>query len=254
MLKLSAVFLLATCLTTTAEARTKYQLKPQPSEAQRVQWKNGVQYVDDAKPKTVVRIANMHDMLPDDQSTFRVYVLNSSDTPITFGPDNVTIEQSADRDKIVAMLSSDELEGRARRDMKRRNALAAIGNAFSMQAANGYTTGSVSYSGMVNGQIYHGTGSYSEYNPALAYQQQRVVQAQASINAQMLQERQSGQRLSLNQLMKTTTVEPGQTFGGTVAFDAPSSFKRIEDKTPITVVIRIGEEEHRILALVSRIP
>jgi hypothetical protein len=250
MNKVFLAVLLSLGFASQAEAKTQYKIQPQASDEQPVHWQNGIQSVDDVKPNSVVRLISVQDELPDKQSTFRIIVLNRSDQAITFGPENVSIEYADG--EVVAMATHEELEGKLRRDIKRRQALAALGAAFSAGSANGYTTGSVDYSGTTNyGTNFSGSGSYSTYDPALALQQQRAVQAQAAATSQAIQARQLSGAQALQSLVRTSTIQPGETFGGIVAYVAPKSFKRMSDTDLITIVIKLDDEEHRISAQVS---
>jgi hypothetical protein len=237
-------------LASQAEAKSRYQIQAQASGEQIENWQNGIQYVDNAMPDSVVRIVSVQDELPDKQSTFRVVVLNRSDEAIVFGPENVTIEYGDGEH--VAMATYDELEGKLRRDIKRRQALAALGGALSAGSANGYTTGSVDYSGTTNyGTQFRGSGTYSTYDPALARQQQQEVQAQSAATNQAIQARQLTGGQALQSLVRTSSIQPGEVFGGILAYAAPKSFKRLPASSKITIVIKLGDEEHRVLALVS---
>ena len=213
-----------------------------------MRWQNGIQNVDAIKSHSVVTVVSILDALPDKQSTFRVFVLNKGDTPITFGPEDVTIEYGDG--KHVTMTTREDLEGRLRRDIKRRQALAVLGGAFSAQAANGYTTGSFSGTTNYGEQV---SGSYSGYDAALAQKQQQEVRKQSEVVNRAIQTRQLIGGQALESMLQRSTVEPGISFGGIVAYDAPSSFKRLEKSGQIVIVVNVGGEEHRIRAKVSQV-
>jgi hypothetical protein len=172
----TAVLAIALCLGITADAygKAQYRLEIHSVNGQTEIWQNGMQFVEDVKLGSTVAVVSSQDPLPDKQSTFRIFVLNSSDAPVTFGPENITIEYS--KGKIVQMATYEELVGKLRRDIKRRKALAVLGGAFSAQGADGYTSGSFNYSGTnANGGRVSGSGTYSGYDPALAQQQQKAA-------------------------------------------------------------------------------
>lgn len=244
------VLAIAVCLSTASqvEAKTSYQIQLQPSDGQTANWQDGVQYVDDTKLASIVRVVSIQDALPDKQSTFRVFVLNNSDKPITFGPENIAIEYG-DGER-VAMATHEELEGKLRRDIKRREALAVLGGAFSAQGANGYTTGSFSGTTSYGGHV---SGTYSGYDSALARQQQQAAQEQSAAVNRAIQTRQLSGTQALDGMIQRSTVEPGVSFGGIVAYDAPSSFKRLTKSGLVVIVVNVAGEEHRIAAKVSQV-
>jgi hypothetical protein len=251
MSKLFLVIVLILGFSAQAEGKEQYKIQVQESTEQAVNWQNGVHYIDNLKPNTVVRFISVQDKLPDKQSTFRVVVLNRSENPLVFGPENVSIEYGDGLS--IAMATYDELEGRLRRDIKRRQALAALGSALSAQSADGQTTGSVNYRGTTNyGTQFSGTGTYSSYDPALARQQQEALQAQSAATNQAIQARQLTGTQALQSLVRTSTIQPGETYGGILAYAAPKSSKRLPDSGKITIVIKLGDEEHRILGLISK--
>lgn len=244
------ILAVAVCLSMASqvEAKASYQTKFEPSTVQPVHWQNGVQIVDDIQSTSVVRVVSIADALPDNQSTFRIFVLNKSESPVTFGPESIVIEYGEGHR--LTLVSKDELEGRLRRDIKRRQALAVLSGAFSAQAANGYTTGSFSGTTAYGDQV---SGSYSAYDPVLARQQQQAVQEQAAAMDRAIQTRQLSGSQALATMIQTSTVQPGETYGGIVAYDAPSSFKRLAKSGVITIVVNVGNEEHRIAAKVTQV-
>lgn len=233
-------------LSAEGAAKTPYQLKAQANDKSAEKWLNGNQYVDNAMTHSIARIVSIRDILPDKQSTFRVYIKNNSSLPISFGPDNIRI--SFPDGKLISMIPYEELEGRLRRDIKRRNFFAAMGGALSAGSANGYTSGTFGYSGATStGTQFNGMGMYSGYDPALAQQQQQAAQRQnASTNA-AIRAREASGAAALGGLIRKSTVGPGEGFGGIVAYEIPASIKRPTD-APVSVIIQVGSEEHRLSA------
>src|SRR5690606_26008590 len=114
---------------------------------------------------TNVIIATRSLELPGRPANFTVVVRNKSTEPINFGPEDVHIElASGERLNTVDPIV---IEGKLRRDIKRRKALAALGAAFSAQGANGQTSGTFNYSGTTtSGGYVSGSGTYSGYDPS----------------------------------------------------------------------------------------
>jgi len=229
-----------------AQAKSSYQIKAIPSEENPENWLNGVQYIDNLMTNSIVRIVSVRDNLPDKQSTFRVYIKNKSQNPIVFGPDNIRI--SFPDGNQISMIPYEELEGRLRRDIKRRNFFAAMGGALSAGDADGYTSGTFSYSGMSSsGTLYSGSGMYSGYEPALAQQQQQAAQRQQDATSAAIRARETSGASALAGLIRKSTVEPGKGFGGIVAYEIPASIKKMTD-APVSIIVQVGNEEHKILA------
>ncbi|WP_298289786.1 hypothetical protein [Novosphingobium sp.] len=236
-----------------AQAKDQYHFKLIPQDGQELTWTRGVASIDNPASTSMVRLIDSRDKLPDDQTTFRVTILNTGDEPVEVASESIWIEDSAGNR--VAMLSHEELEGRHRRDIKRRQALAALGGALSAGSANGYTSGSFNYSGTTsNGRFFNGFGTYSAYDPNLAMQQkqQAAAQNQATFNA--IQVRQLGGVEALNGMLRQTTLQPGEITSGIVAFDPPRNLRKKADSESVTVVVRIGATDHRFQAMLIELP
>lgn len=235
-----------------ASAKDRFQLIFVQQSDQESGWLNGAQFIDDGDSTSTVRLVNVHDQLPDKQSTFRVIVLNSGDEPVTIGHDDVWIEYG--EGEHVTMESFEELQGRFRRDIKRRQALAAFSGALSAGAANGHTSGTFDFSGSTAyGTQYNGTGTYTAYDPALARQQQTQAREQADATIRSIETRELRGLDALNGLMRKTSIQPGQVHSSVVAFDPPRSLRKLPEGATITVVVKVGAEVHRITALLNEL-
>lgn len=236
-----------------ANAKDQYFFKFLPTDGQNLTWTRGVPSIDDPNPNSIVRLVDSRDQLPDDQTTFRVTILNTGAEPFDVIPDNIWIEDPEGHR--VAMLSHEELEGRHRRDIKRRQALAALGAALSAGSANGYTSGSFNYSGTTsNGTFFNGFGTYSAYDPNLALRQQQVAAAQNQATFNAIQVRQLGGIEALNGMLRQTTLRPGEITSGVVAFDPPRNLRKIAGKDKITIIVRTGKDDHRFQAILNELP
>ncbi|MGN6498827.1 MAG: hypothetical protein ACTHKM_01605 [Tsuneonella sp.] len=231
---------------TSAYAREALAVEFLPSSDQTIDWQDGIQIITEFTDHSMVKAANVRDSLPGKQTTFRVVV--ASDEAIIFGPEDIWLEYG--NSQRLAAVPYDELAGRLRRDIKRRQALAALGGAMSAGSANGYTSGSVAYSGTTsNGTMYSGTGTYSGYDPALAQQQRSAANAQANATARAIQTRQLQGAQALEGMLKRTTAKPLQMVGGIVAVDPPRDLK---PGSEVTIVIRVGDQERRLKAKLSK--
>lgn len=231
----------------TAQAKDNYGVVPQAGEGQTIRWIDGFKVIQDSQPLTTAMIANRTLELPGRPITFVVVVTNNGTEPINFGPDNVRIElASGDR---ISTIDPAIIEGKLRRDIKRRKALAALSAAFSAQGATGQTSGNFSYSGTAsNGGYVSGTGTYSGYDPLAAQQQQQAARAQAAgVNRAIDARKQDGEE-SLSWMVRRNTIETGQSLGGVVAIEALPLSKRAPVLEKATVIITVGTEEHRFAA------
>jgi hypothetical protein len=253
VLLLVSLAILSSAASTAAHAKDQFHFKFMPQEGQELTWKRGVASVDNEAPEAVVRVIDSMDELPDDQTTFRVTILNTGEEQVEVSAENIWIEDaSANR---ILMLDHEELAGRHRRDIKRRQALAIFGNAMSAGSANGYTAGSFNYNGTnSSGGYFNGFGTYSAYDPNLAAQQrqQAAAQNQATFNA--IQIRQLGGIEALNGMLRQTTLQPGEITSGIVAFDLPRNLRKIAEKEPVSIVVKIGSTEHRFKANLIELP
>ena len=244
---------MAATASSAAQAKDRFHFNFAPQEGQELNWKRGVAAVDSNGSKAIVRVIDSRDELPDDQTTFRVTVLNTGEEPVEVSAENIWIEDAAANR--ISTLDHEELAGRHRRDIKRRQALAIFGNAMSAGSANGYSTGSFNYNGTTSqGGYFSGFGTYTAYDPNLAAQQrqQAAEQNQATLNA--IQIRQLGGIEALNGMLRQTTLRPGEITSGVVAFDVPRSLRKSVEKDPISIVVKIDDDEHRFKAKLIEIP
>lgn len=247
-----SVFLAMACAvaSTAVHAKDQFYLKLIPQDGQALTWHRGVASIDNPAQNSVVRVIDSRDHLPDNQTTFRVTILNTGANSVDVAPENIWIEYSAR--KRIELLSYEELEGRHRRDIKRRQVLAALGAAGS---ANGDTTRSFNYNGMTSdGTLFSGFGTYSVHDPNLAMQQsqQATAQNQATFNA--IQVRQLAGEEALNGLLRQTTVRPGEITSGIVAFDPPRDLRKNADSETFTIVVKIGNINHKFRAMLIARP
>lgn len=238
------VALVASCvLASPGIAKDRYTLQPTATESQPVVWNAGVQQTDDIQPTSVVRIVSVADELPGKPSSFQLFFLNLSDKPVVIGPEDVSLVLPDG--KAVTTIAPKDLEAKLRRDIKRRQALATLGGAFSAAGATGETSGSVQYSGMTSdGRLYSGTGTYTAYDPALEEQQVRAAQAQSQRTSDAIEARRVLGSRALSGLMRRASVAPGEVTGGIIAFEAPKSLEKMSEKGLLKIIVRSGDILH----------
>lgn len=232
-------------------ARDRYTLHFQETPEQTIVWQNGIQVIHSELENSSILLSAVNDQLPDDQSTFRIVVLNNNNSSIHFGPEDIWFEIL--EDIRLTMADPQDLEGRHRRDLDRRRALAAFSGAFA--PATGQRSGTTTFHGSTsNGTTFTGSGTYSTYDPNLAQKQREQAADQTANMMQSLQVRQLNGEQSLNNLLRRNSIQPQQIVAGTVAYDPTRSFRRMSESSPIVIVVQLEGEEHRITANVSRLP
>jgi hypothetical protein len=231
---------------TPSLGKERVRIEFSASPEQTTTWRQGVQIVSQVADRTQIELSSDGGSLPDKQITFRVSIVPNGG--LTFGPEDVWIEYG--KGKRTTALSYEELAGRLRRDLKRRAAIAALGEAMSAGSANGYTTGSVSVDGTTSdGRRFSGSGNYSTYDPELARQQQNEVEAQSRATERKIDELRLKGEAALSRMLRRTTVKPFETISGIVAFDPPRDLRPASD---MTIVVRLGDQEYRTKALVKK--
>lgn len=206
---------------------------------------NGIAAVDDSMPKSTVRVVQPDDDLKK-RSSLQILVMNQSDKPFNFGPENVTATLADGTP--VGIITYDQLM----HEEKKRETWRAI--AAGLAAMNsGHSYGTANYSGSTFGSVggtgyssfSSGTVTASTYDPgAAAIQNQIIFDRLASTN--------SASREALQANIRTTTVDPQQMFGGTVMFELPKEARASKTDVPITFVVTIDGEQHRFAAVLKR--
>jgi len=243
MKKLFIVIATSTALYASPAAARGTYLRIAPSETQPSRMEEGRRHTDDIGAAAVVRFvaprpANRK------RAAFAIFVLNKSDRGIDVGPEIVTA--TLDDGTPVKILTHADMM----REQRRREWWQNFGQAMSaMSAANsGYRSGTATYSGYGHGSIgttpYHsstmGTVTYQGYDPAA----QAAAMAENRRRANDLALSQAAARAGIDSFLQTTTVDPGQVYGGLIAFDIPKS-ARGSKVVPVTFTVAAGGEIHR---------
>lgn len=185
-----------------------------------------------------------------ERPVFVLLVVNTSDAPITIGPENIT---ATTNERPLEIISSEQLEREARREAFWINFGAGLqAAANSMNAANaGYTTTTGSYGGTVNaysgGQSAYGTysGTYvgTQYNAAAANQAQLAANAQ---NSQIFANAQSQANAVLansqDGALHRQTIMPGGEYM------TPVTIERLpRDAGQVNLRVTIGADVHEFV-------
>lgn len=253
----AALFSLTFCNTPATAA--EYVLDVAAKAEQSSRFEDGREAVDDATPTSSVRILEPRQQTPK-QGGFRVYVVNNSGKPFNFGPESITVKMQ-DGTSIAMLTYQDLLKQEKRREAWQALAVGLAAAGRNIQASQaGYSYGSATYSGNTYGSLgstpytanSYGTATYSGYNAGAAYAAQSVANEQNQRDLQAMQLGQAARREDLAQIMKMTTVDHGQAFGGIVQYMIPSTVRSSKAPVPITIEVRTGEEVHTFQATLTK--
>ena len=235
--------------TANEAAASNYVLNVIAEPSQVSSYDNGTENIDDVQPNTIVRLIEPREAT-DRHGTFAVLALNRGTIPVNFGPENVVLRMP-DGSR-VAMLDYNELMHR----QKKREGWQRFGMALAAgsrgAANNGYSSGTVNYSGQTNGTYGStpysarttGTATYSGYDAGAANAAQSQANEQTRREVETMRAKQQQARNEIQNLMQTTTVAPQRISGGGVQFDMPKSIKSSKSSVPITIEVTVGDEKH----------
>jgi hypothetical protein len=241
-------YILAACaafIAFTPASAAKFSMSLQPSVQQSSRMQNGIAAVDDSTSGSSVRLIQPEGDLKK-RGTLRVLLMNQSAKAFDFGSENVS-GHLADGTPI-AIIPYEQLarEERSRERWRAFGAALASMNSGRYSATANYngssfgSIGSTSYSGFSSG-----TATVSGYDPtAAAIENRRIFDNVASANAVS--------REALQANIRTTTVDPQQTFGGSVTFELPKSVQQAASDVPATFVVTISGEQHIFNVLLRR--
>jgi hypothetical protein len=243
--------------TSAGAAKFTMQLNAGPQQISRMQ--RGVAAVDDSTLASSVRLIQAEGDVRK-RSEIQLLVMNQGDKPFNFGPENVTAKL-ADGTPIAIITYEQLVHEEKRRQMWMAIAagLSAAGN--SMAAANsGYYSGTAAYSGSTFGSFgstpysanTFGTATYSGYNAAQAQAAQAAANAQNQANFDRMAQQNASNMRAIRAYMRTTTVDPGQMFGGAITFELPKPAQQAKADVPMTFVVTINGDEHRFDVLLKR--
>jgi hypothetical protein len=155
---------------------------------------------------------------------------------------------------------NDLLKQQERREAWQAFAVGLTAAGRSLQASQaGYSYGSGIYSGSSYGTIgstpfsssNFGSASYSSYNAAAAMAAQSIADEQNRRDVLEMSLIHAAQRSELEQYMKTTTIDPGQSFGGFVQYRIPRIVRSSKAPVAISIEVRTGDETHIFPATLS---
>lgn len=190
----------------------------------------GVQAADERTPATLVRVvAPGNDV--DQRGTVRVLVMNFSDKPFTFGPDDVTVKLGDGT--VFRPTSVDAMEnGRllVERESRRAAAVDIINrNNFASSSSDGPDAGAAENGGNAaspaGGQSARGAGQDLRSDSDL-------LPGAETMNA-------------IYQILIPLEVAPQKAWGGYYVFDVPKDVQKRKLDQPLSITVRTGPEVHR---------
>jgi hypothetical protein len=194
--------------------------------------------------------------------SFVIGILNASDLPFNFGPENITIRVAGMKPiTLTTYEGAMEAERKRQRREKFWAGVAAVGRGLS--AANAGTTyNSGIYSGTASGYVggnlvtVQSNGIYSgtEYDSGAALAAQRQASELNAADRANLEQRWAS-RSSLNgNLLRTTTVDRGVMYGGVATFPINADLKKARGPIQVTIEVEVAGEKHIFLARLSDAP
>lgn len=205
-------------LTTQVEAVT---LTPSPSGAQVVNYSQGAPTVVSQR-KSIASVT----VYPEANSHVVLFVggQNRSAANINFGTENVSADANG---KLLRVFSYDELARKAKSAVSWKRFASAVGGG--LQAGAAAQPAHTTYSGTYNGGYGYNNTPYSGryYGTATTVDPAQRALAQSAIIADSRAQgaalnQEENQRLSaLQSILRTTTIQPGQMYGGIVEIARP---------------------------------
>lgn len=237
-----------------------YTLTVAPTTVQTVRYDRGISSVDSVQKATIIRIVNVAGN--DKKSvSFVIGVVNVSDRPFNFGPENITIRASGMR--AIALKSYEgamEAERKKQKHEKFWAGVAAVGRG--MSAANAGTTyNSGIYSGTASGFVggnlvnVQASGIYSgtEFNPAAAAAAQRQVQELNAADRANLEQRWASRSDLTSNLIRTTTVDRGVMYGGVANMPISADLAHLRGPIEMTIEVNVAGEQHIFVGRLSKV-
>lgn len=237
--------LLAAAVLTPVHVSAKVVLDVRATEGQTSRMFSGTEAVTSVMEKSVVGI--MEDREPaKKRASLVILTLNKGEAPYNFGPENVTVTANG---QSFVVLTYNQLvrEERSRAKWRRVAGALAAGSSSSAASNAGNSSGTFSAYGSNGSSAY---GSYNSYDAGKA----QAAQAQVNRdNQQMMQNIRRNEQAALAALdsnMQTSTVDPGQSFGGHVSVELPKDLRKVKAPTPALISVTIGGEVHQFQTMI----
>ena len=259
-LQLKAVLVPAVLFAIAAPAHAGiYTLHITPSPEQPSRYDRGISSIDSVQKATAVRVVNVPGN--DKKSvSFVIGITNAAGQTFNFGPENITIRPSGM--KPIALTTYNEAMEAERKKQGREKfwaGVAAVGRGMSAADA-GTTYNSGTYSGSASGYVGNNlvtaqtSGSYSgtQYNSGAELAAQRQAREMNADDRANLEAKWAARSSMNNDLLQTTTVNPGTMYGGVATFPINADLKQARGPVDVTIEVNVAGERHLFVARLSK--
>ncbi len=235
-----------------------YAIAISPSPNQTIRYDRGVASIDSVQKHSVVRIVNVTGN--DKKSvSFVIGVLNTSGQPLNFGPENISVRPTG-MQTIALTTYEDAMEAERKKEGREKfwAKVGAIGRGLSASnAGTTYTSGT--YGGTTSGWVGNdlvtaqtgGTYSGTQYNSGAALTAQRNAQEMNAQDRTDLEQKWANRLAVTNNLLRTSTVDPGTMYGGIATFPISKELKKSNGPVRVTIDVDVAGERHTFLAQLS---
>lgn len=241
--KLVLILIIAAALLMTGCA-SQMGIQAQPKAEQEMVYVAGKPLMLSNKKYSVAVVQSSSLAMSNEQLSFLVYLTNTQNEPVNFGPGNITASLNGQPIRVLTheeVISQMESERNAQ---ALSAALAGMGQSIS-------ATGQQQHSGVVSSQYYgrqgyvgQGVGSYSgtTYNPTAAAIAQSNIQAQTQQNINSISQRHNQEIANARAvLLATETVYPGNRHGGYVRTEQLGGSN---EPGTLNLTVAVGKERH----------
>lgn len=211
-------------VTTSPALADKYVVKAQAMSGQQARMDRGVRAVQSVHESTLVRFMAASDPF-EEESAFQVLVVNGGDEPFDFGTEHLTATLADGTP--VTIRSYEELA-------KKEKKGGGFWNKLSGLVSSGVTAAASSYS--------------SDFSKAMKARDTVFGQSGSDTPERTI---------NLGEVLRTTTVDSGDSFGGTVVFELPKKAQKVVNKnkkkpTEMLVQVSTGSDVHTFSVLINR--
>lgn len=209
------------------------------AEGQQSRMENGVEAINSDMPHSSVRIFEVEEKVGK-RGTIQIVVLNASDQPTNLGSENV--DMRSDSGTAIETISYERLV----KEEKHRQMWAAIGAAMGAAANNINAANAGNTYGTVNtyGSGYSSQSTFTAYNPGQTYAAQSLANAQNQQTFDRLGATSAAAMEALKANLRTTTIDPGRSFGGQVMYELPKDLRSAKGDVPLLIRVKVAGDEH----------
>ena len=226
-----------------------YRLDFKPSPEQSTRMDQGRETIISKQANSVIFLSELPGVTKP-YAKFQVMVLNTGTQPLNFGPENGRLVYRPDGSFITLRRYEQVAAAEKRTAKKRRTAailLSSLGAAFSGAAAGNY-----SGSGTFTTGRQMGTFTYSGRDPVA---EQLALNRSAGQTQELVVEfdaRQAAKMRASQGMVQTTTIDPGQAYGGLMMVSGPKEREKEKAPYPVSIEIRFGSDLHRFEGMLQR--